>query len=59
MKSILSLGAVVAMNETYIFVRESVGSIEICAHVENRASVAFPFNISLDFDSLLNSASVY
>ena len=58
-RCILSLGAVVSMNDTFRIVNERDGSMEICAHVQNRASVAFSFKINLLFDSPQDSASVY
>ena len=59
MRCVLSLGAVMAMNITSEFVNENDGNISICAHVQNRASVAFSFKINLLFDSSRDSASVY
>ena len=53
------LGAVVAMKESYDDVEEDAGSKQVCAVVENEGSVAFSFNINLDFDSPLDSAGVY
>ena len=48
-----------AMKDSYDFVGENDGSIQLCAVVENEGSVAFSFNINLLFDSPLDSAGVY
>ena len=53
------LGAVVAMKERYKFVGESFGAISLCAVVENDGFATFSFNITLLFDSPLDSAGVY
>ena len=53
------LGAVVAMKESYKWVRESVEAVLVCGVVENEGSATFSFNINLLFDSPLNNAGVY